>query len=94
MARRPPRIPADTWPPRMLADMAAGYCGEKHVEDFLERVGALYPQPRWIESQKWKFWYRGDLDKALGIADAPTGTGERGLARILEKRAQRQKRGD
>lgn len=86
MTRRSPQFPPDTWPPRMHADLAAGYCGEKHVEDFLDRVGALYPQPRWTESQKRKFWYRPDLDKALGISDAPTGMGARGLAAIREKR--------
>lgn len=76
--RRPATPPPDTWPPRMNADMAAAYCGEKHVEDFLQRVGATYPQPRWVESARRKFWYRPDLDKALGISgERPTGMGER-----------------
>lgn len=54
-----------TWPPRMLADMAAGYVGERHVEDFLERVGTSYPLPRVSESAKRRFWYRDDLDRAI-----------------------------
>jgi hypothetical protein len=71
----------------MSADLAAGYCGEKHVEDFLERIGTVYPQPRWTESQRRKFWYRRDLDKALGISEAPTGMGERFVAAVREKRS-------
>lgn len=43
--RRQSLVPPGSWPPRMSADMAAGYCGEKHVEDFLERVGTTYPNP-------------------------------------------------
>lgn len=70
----------------MQAELAAGYVGEKHVEDFLQRVGTAYPQPRQVESKRRKFWYRADLDRALGIIDAPTGMGERGLAAIREKR--------
>lgn len=86
MSRRPPAIPADTWPPRMNADLAAGYCGEKHVEDFLARVGTTYPQPRWVESTKRKFWYRLDLDRSLGIAERPTGMGDKFLGALREKR--------
>jgi hypothetical protein len=66
-ARRPAQIPPGTWPPRMMAEMAAGYCGERHVEDFLARVGTVYPKPRTQETTRRKFWYRSDLDKALGI---------------------------
>lgn len=86
MSRRPSSIPADTWPPRMLSDLAAGYVGERHVEDFLERVGKDYPQPRVTDSQKRRFWYRLDLDKALGLNEAPSGLGARGLEAIREKR--------
>jgi hypothetical protein len=84
--RRPALPPPDTWPPRMMADMAAAYCGERHVEDFLERVGTAYPQPRHSESQRRRFWYRSDLDKALGIGLAPTGLGDRFIAAVREKR--------
>lgn len=87
MQRRQPTYPADTWPPRMNADLAAAYCGEKHVEDFLARIGTAYPQPRWTESQKRRFWYRRDLDIALGIAEAPSGIGDRGVAKIRALRS-------
>jgi len=39
-------IPAGSWPRRMPAAIAAGYCGEPTVEAFLKRVGIEYPQPR------------------------------------------------
>jgi hypothetical protein len=53
----------------MQADLAAAYCGEKHVEDFLERVGKVYPLPRQTDSVRRRFWYREDLDRAMGIVD-------------------------
>ncbi|WFU06802.1 hypothetical protein QA648_34025 (plasmid) [Rhizobium sp. CB3171] len=65
--RRPVAIPAGSWPPRMMADMAAGYCGEKHVEDFLERVGRTYPAPWVVDTTRRKFWYRDDLDRAIKL---------------------------
>lgn len=65
MTRRAATLPANTWPIRMLADMAAGYVGERHVEDFLGRVGTSYPLPRVSESAKRRFWYRDDLDRAI-----------------------------
>lgn len=87
MTRRPAAIPRDSWPIRMNADTAAGYCGEKHVEDFLQRVGSLYPQPRWIETTRRKFWYRPDIDRCLGIApDAPTGMGDRFVGALRKER--------
>lgn len=71
----------------MNADLAAGYVGEKHVEDFLERIGTAYPQPRVIESTRRRFWYRADLDKAIGLdRPAASGMGERFVAQIRENR--------
>jgi hypothetical protein len=37
-------IPAGSWPRRMCAQLAAGYCGEPSVEAFLNLVGVEYPR--------------------------------------------------
>lgn len=86
--RRSPTFPAGSWPPRMNAEMAAGYCGEKHVEDFLERVGSVYPLPRVVDSTRRKFWYRDDLDRAmkLHVVEVSSGIGARFRDKIREKR--------
>jgi hypothetical protein len=70
-ARRPAIPPPETWPPRMQAELAAAYCGEKSIDEFLRRVGKDYPLPRQVDSRRRKFWYRTDLDKALGLGEAP-----------------------
>lgn len=65
MARtRPVIIPFGSWPRRMNAALAAGYCGETTVEAFLRRVGTEYPQPRVLEGRR-KLWLRDDLDAAI-----------------------------
>lgn len=64
MSRRPATIPAGTWPRRMPADLAAGYCGETTVEAFLKRVGRDYPNPRVAEGRR-RLWLRDDLDAAI-----------------------------
>lgn len=69
--RRQSQIPPGSWPPRMMAEMAAGYCGERHVEDFLDRVGKTYPLPCIVDTTRRKFWYRDDLDRAMGIGATP-----------------------
>jgi hypothetical protein len=61
---RQSRIPAGSWPRRMSADVAAGYCGETTVEAFLKRVGKEYPQPRVCEGRR-RLWLRDDLDGAI-----------------------------
>ena len=61
---RPAIIPAGSWPRRMPAELAAGYCGEPTVEAFLKRVGSEYPQPRIIEGRR-RLWLRDDLDQAI-----------------------------
>ncbi|MGP0095215.1 MAG: hypothetical protein ACLPKB_35480 [Xanthobacteraceae bacterium] len=48
----------------MGAELAAGYCGERDVSAFLERVGKEYPQPRINEGRR-KLWLRDDLDRAI-----------------------------
>lgn len=87
MTMRSVTIPADTWPPRMQADMAAGYCGEKQTRAFLDRVGREYPLPRVTDSAKRKFWYRADLDRAMAITPDETITGMGGKFRDKIKAA-------
>lgn len=86
--RRASVVPAGSWPPRMTAEMAAGYCGERHVEDFLERVGSTYPAPRVVDSTRRKFWYRDDLDRAMNIsaANTPSGLGAKFRGKIGQER--------
>lgn len=62
--RRSAIIPAGSWPRRMRAEIAAGYCGEPTVEAFLKRVGSEYPQPR-IKEGRRMLWLRDDLDRAI-----------------------------
>ncbi|WP_375166331.1 hypothetical protein [Rhizobium redzepovicii] len=89
--RRQPTNPAGSWPLRMTADIAAGDCGEKHVEDFLERVGTAYPQPRVVDTTRRKFWYRDDLDRAMNIGAVETASsiGAKFRNKIREKRNDR-----
>lgn len=62
---RPPFIPPGLWPPRMPADMAAGYCGERSVEAFLSAVRrGEYPQPR-IKQGRRRIWLKEDLDRVI-----------------------------
>ena len=60
----PAAIPSGSWPRRMPAELAAGYCGELTVEAFLKRVGQEYPQPR-VNDGRRKLWLRDDLDQAI-----------------------------
>jgi hypothetical protein len=62
--RRPSVIPLGSWPRRMPAELAAGYCGEATVEAFIKRVGSEYPQPRITEGRR-RLWLRDDLDQAI-----------------------------
>jgi hypothetical protein len=64
MTRRPAAIPSGSWPRRMSAELAAGYCGETNVDDFLKRVGKEYPLPRVAEGRR-RLWLRDDLDAAI-----------------------------
>jgi hypothetical protein len=57
-------IPAGSWPRRMPAEFAAGYCGEPSVEAFMSRVGKEYPQPR-VNDGRRRLWLRDDLDQAI-----------------------------
>ncbi len=66
---RPSIIPAGSWPRRMPADLAAGYCGEKTVKGFLHRVGKEYPFPRVKEGRR-QLWLIDDLDRAIASNQA------------------------
>jgi hypothetical protein len=48
----------------MSVELAAGYCGEKNTEAFLDRVGSEYPYPR-IKEGRRQLWLKDDLDKAI-----------------------------
>jgi hypothetical protein len=61
---RPALIPSGSWPRRMSAELAAGYCGEPTVEAFMKRVGREYPLPR-VNDGRRKLWLRDDLDQAI-----------------------------
>ena len=61
---RPAIIPTGSWPRRMSAELAAGYCGESTVEAFLKRVGSEYPEPRVHEGRR-RLWLKDDLDRAM-----------------------------
>jgi hypothetical protein len=61
---RPAIIPPGSWPRRMCAELAAGYCGEPTVKAFLTRVGIEYPQPRIAQGRR-RLWLRDDLDQAI-----------------------------
>lgn len=88
--RRAALVPPGNWPPRMTAEMAAGYVSEKHVGDFPKRVGTTYPEPRALESARRKFWYREDLDRAMNLGvDAVSRLGEKFRAKMAEKTAAR-----
>jgi hypothetical protein len=62
--RRSALIPPGSWPRRMGADLAAGYCGEPTVDAFLRRVGREYPLPR-VNDGRRRLWLRDDLDTAI-----------------------------
>jgi hypothetical protein len=61
---RPAIIPSGSWPRRMCAAVAAGYCGEESIEAFMKRVGTEYPLPR-VNDGRRKLWLRDDLDQAI-----------------------------
>jgi len=61
---RPAILPSGSWPRRMPAELAAGYCGEPTVEAFMKRVGHEYPLPRVADGRR-RLWLRDDLDQAI-----------------------------
>jgi len=73
--RRKASIPDGSWPRRMRDDLAAGYCGETHVEEFLKRVGLDYPHPRVVEGRR-RLWLKDDLDAAIAPGVMPNDLAE------------------
>jgi hypothetical protein len=69
---RSTRIPMGSWPRRMSAEYAAGYCGEPSVDAFLQRVGNEYPVPDVNEGRR-RLWLRDNLDKAMGVGNQEVG---------------------
>lgn len=69
---RESRIPMGSWPRRMNAAYAAGYCGEPSVEAFLDRVGKEYPAPDVNEGRR-RLWLRDSLDRAMGVGNQEVG---------------------
>jgi len=63
---RPIAIPAGTWPARMPAQLAAGYCGEVSVDAFLRKVGPAkeYP-PADCGKGRGRKWLKATLDRAI-----------------------------
>lgn len=65
MSNRPSAIPPGSWPVRMSAELAAGYCGESTVKAFLRRwKSGEYPPPT-VNDGRRKLWLRDDLDQAI-----------------------------
>lgn len=72
---KPATIPNGSWPRRMSADLAAGYCGEATAEAFLKRVGKDYPRPRVCEGRR-RLWLKDDLDRAIAPTAYPADAAE------------------
>lgn len=68
---RPALIPTGSWPRRMSAAYAAGYCGEPSVEAFIARVGSDYPTPV-VDQGRRRLWLKDQLDQAM---DPPSPSG-------------------
>lgn len=63
-------IPPGCWPARMTAEIAAGYVGERSVDQFLRRVGDEYPQPAIDEGVgrgRRQLWLKTALDRAIQV---------------------------
>jgi hypothetical protein len=66
-----PVVLVGCWPRRMSAELAAAYCGEGSVRDFMKRVGTEYPEARVKEGRR-QLWLRDDLDRAILPPDLTT----------------------
>jgi len=67
------KIPNGSWPCRMAADLAAGYCGEPTLR-ISETVGEEYPNPRVKEGRR-RYADRG-LDNAIAPRHLPIDAAE------------------
>ena len=62
---QPAEIPAGTWPKRMPAKLAAGYCGEASAQSFMKAwKRGEYPDPR-VNTGRRKLWLIDDLNQTL-----------------------------
>jgi len=59
----------------MSADLAAAYCGETYVDEFLKRVGGEYPNPRFADGRR-QFWLKEDLDSRIAPSIVPNDLAE------------------
>jgi len=59
----------------MGADLAAAYCGETYVDEFLKRVGREYPQPR-VKQGRRELWLLDDLDATIAPGTIPNDLAE------------------
>jgi hypothetical protein len=60
------------WRRRMIAGLAAGYCGEQSPKAFLRRVGSEYPQPCVNEGRR-RSWLQNDLSSRFSRTCPPAG---------------------
>lgn len=76
---KPALIPQGCWPAVLRDEIAAAYAGEKTVEQFMSRVGKIWPEPFiCVGSGKGKFvaWRKIDLDNVINPSASAGGDPE------------------
>lgn len=65
--------PIGCWPPLLRDELAAAYAGEKTVEQFIRRVGTVWPKP-FIDvgsgKGRYRAWRRMDIDQIISPQSA------------------------